>query len=243
MQNLNMKKFLFIVTIVSVCVNAVAQSKTKNITKPTNTAATTNTPVLKTLADSASYALGYNIANSLKKDIGDLNTTILTNAIKDAFANKPSIFEEDKAYEIFTAYSQKAKEKEAEAEINKGKAFLEKNKLKAGVKTTASGLQYEILKEGSGEKLKVTDSAICHYAGTLIDGFEFDNSYKRGEPLTIAAGSVIKGWTEGLQLMNKGAKYKFYIPYELAYGLRGAPPTIPGGAALIFEVDLLDIKK
>lgn len=242
-----MKKILFLSVIMVSSVFVIAQTKSQKpavVKKAVGVAAAEGSkPVLKSLADSASYALGYNIAGSIKKDVGDLNTNILMQAIKDAFENKPSVFDEATAYSIFTSYSTKVKEQEADKVIAAGNDFLAKNKLRAGVKTTTSGLQYEIIKGGSGEKPTVADTVICNYAGTLIDGTEFDNSYKRGEPLTIPVGAVIKGWTEGLQLMNKGSKYKFYIPYELAYGLRGAPPTIPGGAALIFEVELLDVKK
>lgn len=242
-----MKKILFLSVILTASVFAMAQTKNQKapaVKKSVHTiSAEGNKPVLKSLADSASYALGYNIAGSIKKDVGDLNTNILMQAIKDAFEGKPSVFDEATAHSIFTTYATKIKEHDAEKIIAAGNDFLAKNKLRTGVKTTTSGLQYEIIKEGTGEKPIAADTAICNYAGKLIDGTEFDNSYTRGEPLTIPVDAVIKGWTEGLQLMNKGSKYKFYIPYDLAYGLRGAPPTIPGGAALIFEVELLDIKK
>ena len=126
--------------------------------------------------------------------------------------------------------------------IASGEKFLAKNKLKGGVKTTASGLQYEVIKEGTGARPTTTDSVTCHYKGTLLDGKVFDNSYDRGQPITFPLGGVIKGWTEGLQLMTVGSKYKFYIPYTLGYGASDYGP-IPGGSMLTFEVELLGIKK
>ncbi|HLG41431.1 MAG TPA: FKBP-type peptidyl-prolyl cis-trans isomerase, partial [Chitinophagaceae bacterium] len=127
--------------------------------------------------------------------------------------------------------------------IDAGNAFLENNKKRPGVKVTASGLQYEVITEGTGIKPAKADTFVCHYRGTLIDGTEFDASYNRGQPLIYPVTAVIPGWTEGLQLMPAGSKYKFYIPYKLGYGVFGSPPAIPGGAALIFEVELLDVKK
>ncbi|ANH82130.1 peptidylprolyl isomerase [Niabella ginsenosidivorans] len=229
----------------SVFAQTKAKPKQAPVKKPAAAApAAASTLHFSNLQDSVSYALGINIAQSLKKDIGsDLNTTILVNAMKEAFNNKPQAMDDETLMRVIRTYSEKAKEKEAAGTVKEGQQFLEQNKTKPGVKTTASGLQYLVLKEGTGEKPTAADTAICNYKGSLINGTEFDNSYDRGEPLTIPVGAVIKGWTEGLQLMNKGAKYKFFIPYELAYGLRGAPPTIPGGSALIFEVELLDIKK
>jgi len=123
-----------------------------------------------------------------------------------------------------------------------GEKFLAENKKRPEVKTTASGLQYEVIKEGNGIRPTEDDSVTCHYAGTLLNGTEFDNSYKRGEPITFNLRGVIPGWTEGLQHMTIGSKYKLYIPYQLGYGIQGSGP-IPGGAVLIFDVELLDVKK
>jgi FKBP-type peptidyl-prolyl cis-trans isomerase FkpA len=123
-----------------------------------------------------------------------------------------------------------------------GEDFLAGNKSKEGVKTTPSGLQYKVLKEGKGAKPKATDVVKVHYRGTLVDGTEFDSSYKRGEPIEFPLNGVIKGWTEGVQLMTPGSKYQFFIPSELAYGEEGRPPTIPGNSALIFEVELIEVK-
>jgi FKBP-type peptidyl-prolyl cis-trans isomerase len=131
----------------------------------------------------------------------------------------------------------------AETELEKGEAFLKENAKKEGVKTTASGLQYKVLKEGSGKNPKATDTVQVNYRGTLTNGTEFDSSYKRGEPIEFPLNGVIPGWTEGVQLMKEGAKYQFFIPSKLAYGERGTPGgPIPGNAALIFEVELLKVK-
>ena len=131
----------------------------------------------------------------------------------------------------------------AEAELEKGEAFLKENAKKEGVKTTASGLQYKVLKEGEGKSPKATDTVQVNYRGTLIDGKEFDSSYKRGEPAEFPLNRVIPGWTEGVQLMKEGAKYQFTIPSKLAYGERGTPGgPIPGNATLVFEIELLKVK-
>jgi FKBP-type peptidyl-prolyl cis-trans isomerase FklB len=221
------------------------QTKVKPKTAPSKPIATplVQEPALKTLADSASYALGNNIAHNLKNDLGDLNTNLLIRAMQDVFNNGKSLLTEEIAYSVLSSYSEKVQKEKSEAVVKAGQAFLEKNKARAEVKTTASGLQYEVIKEGSGAKPTAADSVTVHYRGTLTDGTEFDASYNRNEPLTIQLGQVIPGWTEGVQLMTVGSKYKFYVPYELGYGLRGAQPTIPGGSALIFEIELLKISK
>ena len=140
-------------------------------------------------------------------------------------------------------FAQTMARKKSEAIIQEGETFLAENGKRPEVKTTSSGLQYEVITEGKGAKPIPTDIVICHYRGSLLDSTEFDASYNRNQPLEIGVTRVIKGWQEGLQLMPVGSKYKFYIPYQLAYGLNGSPPVIPGGAALIFEVELLEIKK
>lgn len=200
--------------------------------------------LLKNLPDSAGYALGVNIATSLKlQDMTAINRNLIQKGVDDMLGGKQVLLSPQESYSILSRYAQKMAQEKAVAVIADGEAFLAENKKRAEVKTTASGLQYEILKEGAGIKPTAQDTFVVHYRGTRIDGFEFDASYRRNEPLIYPMGAVISGWTEGLQLMPVGSKYKFYIPYQLGYGLRGAPPDIPGGAALIFEIELLDVKK
>lgn len=221
-----------------------AQTKKPVKPQPASTIAKPATPqgsvILKTEADSASYALGMNIAQSLNQDLGNLNTKLIAQGLQDVFDKKNPKFDEPTIYSILSAYSSKVLEEKAG---EKQKEFFDTVKIKPGIKATASGLQYQVIKEGTGSKPTASDSVTVHYRGTLADGTEFDASYDRDEPLTIQLGNVIPGWTEGVQLMSVGSKYRFYIPYQLGYGLRGAPPTIPGGSPLIFEIELLDVKK
>ncbi|GAB3011604.1 FKBP-type peptidyl-prolyl cis-trans isomerase [Niabella terrae] len=202
-----------------------------------------NQVALRTLYDSASYAIGQNIASSISKDLKDLNKDAFLEAIRTVFNGQTARFQTEELHSILSAFSQQQEEQESKSTIDAGQAFLEKNKTQPGVITTPSGLQYKILKDGSGVRPTATDTVVCHYIGRLSDSTEFDNSYERGTPLNIVVANVIPGWTEGLQLMSPGAKFQFYIPYELGYGLRGAPPTIPGGSLLIFDVELLEVKK
>lgn len=244
-----MKQIATIVLTGLVAVSANAQTKAKPKAAPVPVKKTIAPPVvtsqstpLRNLADSASYAIGQNLAQSITKDLKNLNKPAFLEAIKTVFDGKDAKFAEDDIRSILTTFSQQEQQKEHQEVIEAGKAFLEKNKANPNIKTTSSGLQYEVLKEGSGMKPGAEDTVVCNYRGTLTDGTEFDNSYERGEPLTIKASNVIAGWTEGLQLMSKGSKYKFYIPQELGYGLRPAG-QIPPGSVLVFEVELLDIKK
>jgi FKBP-type peptidyl-prolyl cis-trans isomerase len=143
---------------------------------------------------------------------------------------------------VLSNYLSAKKSEKANANIATGEKFLAQNKTKPGVKTTPSGLQYEVLTEGSGASPTAADQVTVNYKGTLLDGTEFDNSYKRGQPITFALNGVIPGWTEGLQLMTPGSKYRFWIPYNLGYGANGYS-SIPGGALLVFEVELIEVKK
>jgi FKBP-type peptidyl-prolyl cis-trans isomerase FklB len=201
-------------------------------------------PDLKDLKDKVSYSIGLNIGFNFKKQNIELNPDALIAGVKDALAGKPKL-DENQVRETMTTFTKEVTEKQKQAgEKNKGDAdkFLADNKSKPGVKTTASGLQYKVLKEGSGPQPAASDTVTVNYRGTLIDGTEFDSSYKRGEPATFPLQGVIKGWTEALQLMKKGAKYQLFLPPTLAYGDRGAPPDIGPNSALIFEVELVDIK-
>lgn len=203
---------------------------------------------LKDQKDKASYSIGHDIGNTFKKQNVDLNLDALINGLKDALAGKEAMPKEerDKTLAAFqkelidkqTAASKAAGEKNAA----EGEKFLAENKTKEGVKTTASGLQYKVLKEGSGESPKSTDMVITNYKGTLLDGTEFDSSYKRKEPATFPVNRVIAGWTEALQLMKPGSKYQLFIPSKLAYGERGAGRDIGPNSTLIFEVELVGIK-
>ncbi len=200
-------------------------------------------PSLKTINDSASYAIGVSVASFYKQQgITQLNTALVSKAINDIFGGKKGLLDDETCNAVVNKLMNKIQEDKSKNSIESGKAFLEKNKTRPGVKTTETGLQYEVISEGTGIKPFATDSVTVNYKGTLIDGTEFDNSYTRGEPVTFPLNRVIPGWTEGLQLMTVGSKYKLYIPYTLAYGLHGQGP-IPGGATLVFEVDLLDVKK
>ncbi len=199
----------------------------------------------KPAIDSFSYALGMNVAKNLKQQgITSVVYASMQKGMQDAYSEKATILSEQQANACIQTKLTANAGKKLDAEKAKGKAFLDKNKKRPEVVTTASGLQYEVIKKGdaSGPSPKLADTVVAHYAGTLIDGKEFDNSYKRGEPLTIGVGSVIKGWTEALQLMHVGDKWKVYIPSEIGYGDRGAGADIPGGATLIFEMELLQIK-
>ena len=201
-------------------------------------------PGLKTLNDSASYAIGVSVASFYKQQgISSLNTALVSRAINDILAGKKALLDDQAANACVTKLMNEMQEDKAKPIIEEGKAFLEKNKKRPEVKTTASGLQYEVITEGTGIKPTILDTFVCHYRGTLINGTEFDASYNRGEPLIYPVSKVIRGWTEGLQLMPVGSKYKFYIPYNLAYGTNDQGPAIPGGSMLIFELELLDVKK
>lgn len=216
----------------------------KTTAKPT-TAKPLPALTLKNLADSASYALGVNVASSLKmQGMDKINTKIMEQAMKDVFANKTTLIDDNSSFTVLNNYSSKMQEAKNKAVIDSGEAFLARNAKRPGVKTTPSGLQYEVIKEGTGAKPLATDVVTAHYKGTLIDGMEFDGSRNHGtEPISFPLNRVIAGWTEGLQLMSVGSTYKLYIPYSLGYGLHGSPPKIPGGAALIFEIELVDVKK
>ena len=200
-------------------------------------------PLLANINDSASYAVGLSVANFYKQQgITKLNTTLVSKAINDVFSNKKTLFDDATANACMNTYMNRMQEQKSKSAIDSGNAFLKRNMNKPGVKTTASGLQYEVITEGTGPKPTAADSVTCHYRGTLLDGTPFDDSYSRGQPITFALKGVIPGWTEGLQLMSVGSKYRFYIPYTLGYGAFDYGP-IPGGSMLTFDVELLDIRK
>jgi FKBP-type peptidyl-prolyl cis-trans isomerase len=198
---------------------------------------------LKNMNDSASYAIGISVANFYKQQgFTKINSALVTKGCSDIMNGKKPLFDDATATNVMNSYMSKVQAEKSKPNMEAGEKFLAKNKLKPRVKTTPSGLQYEVVTEGTGPKPTADDSVTCHYRGTFIDGKGFDNSYDRGAPITFALHGVIPGWTEGLQLMSVGSKYKFYIPYNLAYGAFDYM-TIPGGSALVFEVELLDVKK
>ena len=201
-------------------------------------------PQLKDQKDKVSYSIGMQIGFNLKRQKVDINSDVLAAGIKDSLADKPQLTP-DQVKDVMAQFEKDMEQKQKQlGEKNKteGAKFLEENKSKPGVKTTASGLQYKVEKEGTGAPPKATDMVTVNYRGTLIDGTEFDSSYKRGQPATFPVNGVIKGWTEALQLMKKGAKYQLFIPSNLAYGERAMGPDIGSNSTLIFEVELMDVK-
>jgi len=195
-----------------------------------------------------SYAIGMDIGQSVKSLGADIDQDALTAGIRDRLSGNTLQLTQEEATKVQQAFfkaraEKQAAERKAMAEKNKaeGEKFLAENAKKEGVKTTDSGLQYEVIKQGDGAMPKATDQVKVHYRGTLLDGTEFDSSYSRGQPVTFPLNGVIKGWTEGLQLMKVGSKYRFWLPASLAYGEQGAGDKIAPNATLIFEVELLDI--
>src|SRR6266852_2992227 len=201
-------------------------------------------PQFKDQKDKVSYAIGMQIGFNLVRQKVDINPDILNAGMKDAIAGKPQLTP-DQVKDVMAQFEKDMEQKQKQlGEKNKtdGAKYLEENKKKPGVKTTASGLQYKVVKDGTGAQPKATDMVTVNYRGTLIDGTEFDSSYKRGQPATFPVNGVIKGWTEALQLMKQGSKYQLFIPSNLAYGERAMGPDIGPNATLIFEVELQDVK-
>src|SRR5437660_12709336 len=201
-------------------------------------------PQLKDQKDKVSYSIGMQIGFNLARQKVDINPDILAAGIKDSIAGKPQLTA-DQVKDVMAQFEKDMEQKQKQlGEKNKteGAKFLEENKNKPGVKTTASGLQYKVEKEGTGAQPKATEMVTVNYRGTLIDGTEFDSSYKRGQPATFPLNGVIKGWTEALQLMKVGSKYQLFVPSNLAYGERSVGADIAPNATLIFAVDLLDVQ-
>ena len=230
---------------------APAAKKSPTAAKKTGTATKDEAvTALTTSKQKASYAIGMNWGTGLHRQGIDVDSALLVQGIKDGLAGGKTLLTEDEARSALMALQKEMQEKqqakaaqEGEANKKEGDAFLAANKSKEGVVTLPSGLQYKILKEGSGPKPTASDSVVCNYKGTLINGTEFDSSYKRGEPATFPVTGVIKGWTEALQLMPVGSKWQLFIPPDLAYGPRGTPGgPIGPNATLTFEVELISIK-
>ena len=201
---------------------------------------------ITTDADKVSYGIGLQLGQQVKgQSFPDFSLDALIIGLSDIFNNKPMRFEENEMQAAFTAINQQIQEQSAKAaESNKtaGKAFLDENAKKSGVIITESGLQYEIITEGNGEKPGPNDMVVTHYHGTLVDGTVFDSSVDRGEPAQFPVNGVIKGWIEALQMMPVGSKWRLTIPSDLAYGDQGSAPVIDPGATLIFDIELLEIK-
>lgn len=191
-----------------------------------------------------SYALGLGIAHQLKSmGIEEFSVEDFSQSVSDVLADKTPAMTNREAQELLNDYFQKKQKEDAEKAIAEGKVFLEANGKREGVTTTKSGLQYEVLTPGKGERSpKATDTVVCHYEGRLVSGKVFDSSYERNQPAEFGLNQVIPGWTEGLQLMSEGAKFRFYIPYLLGYGEQGAGPSIPPYSTLVFDVELISVK-
>lgn len=238
-----MKKTLFILTALSlVFVSADAKKKKEVVVAPVAPVV-----IFANAVDSMSYALGMNVGADFGKNIksipgGKTNLDLLIKGFASALKGDSTLFKPELSTEYFKNYIAKAQAVETAAKREAGEKFLAENKTKPGVNTTASGLQYQVLTPAEGPKPAATDSVKVHYQGYLVDGTKFDSSVDRGEPITFPLNGVIPGWTEGVQLMSVGSKYKFFIPYTLGYGEQGAGNgAIPPFATLIFEVELLKV--
>ena len=203
---------------------------------------------LKTDKDKISYAIGLNVGKAMKRDGVDVDPDILTRAIKDVFSDAKLLLTDQEAQTTLTALQGDLRKKQelqqqqlAETNKKEGDEFLAANKTKEGVVTLPSGLQYKIVQEGAGPKPAAADTVTVNYRGTLLNGTEFDSSFKRGQPASFSVGQIIKGWTEALELMPVGSKWQLFIPADLAYGDRGAGNDIGPGETLIFEVELVSI--
>src|SRR5215475_12648717 len=192
--------------------------------------------------EKTSYTLGLNIGKQLKQMDAEIDVDVYLRGLKDGIAGKTNTMSDEEIRNTLTSWQQSMRTRSLDKKKKEGEAFLNENKKKEGVITTPSGLQYKILTRGTGPTPTTNDMAVCQYRGTLIDGTEFDSSYKRGEPSSFPVTGVIKGWTEALLQMPKGSKWQLFIPSDLAYGDRGNP-RIPGGSTLLFVIELVDIKK
>jgi FKBP-type peptidyl-prolyl cis-trans isomerase len=234
-----MKKILLALLILFTA--SLAYSQKTNQPKAKAIQKTVASP-LKNSIDSASYAIGLSVVNFYKQQgITNINDKLVTLAIKDIQAGKKALLDETAANQAIMSCISKQQDAKSRPTISAGETFLAANKTKPGVITTASGLQYEVITQGTGAKPVLTDTVVCHYRGTFLNGQVFDESYSRGTPIEFPLTGVIKGWTEVLQLMPVGSKYKVWVPYQLGYGSSDYGP-IPGGSMLTFEIELLNIK-
>lgn len=232
------KKILLLLAFVPV-ISIAQQKKTATASKDGSQG-----QILKTKTDSASYAFGLKIASDLKSSgVETLNYALWSKAMEQVFKGEKTTLSEEQAQDIITSFMNGETEKKSSVLIAEGDKFLADNKSKPGVITTKSGLQYTILKPGTGPKPTADSEVTVHYKGTLLNGTQFDSSYDRGEPITFELSRVIPGWIEGLQLMQEGSKYRFFIPWSLAYGPKGAGRDIPPYSVLIFDIELLKAAK
>ncbi|MHA2218847.1 MAG: FKBP-type peptidyl-prolyl cis-trans isomerase [Candidatus Hodarchaeales archaeon] len=206
--------------------------------------------VLKTEKDKLSYAIGMDIGKNLKRQPVELNSDVVSQGVKDSLNEGKTLMTEKEYLDILTTFRKEMTQKQiaqkkelSEKNKKEGEEFLNENRKKEDIVTTQSGLQYKVLKKGTGKIPKLTDTVTVNYRGTLIDGTEFDSSYRRGQAASFKASGVIRGWTEALQLMKEGAKWQLYIPSNLAYGERGAGRNIGPNSTLIFEVELISINE
>lgn len=227
-------KFSFMASVVAIALQ-VGTATAQTATDETS---------LKTKADSVAYAFGLAIGDDLKRTgVEALDPAVMMTAINAVFREERRTLSEEEQREVITGALTEAYERRNEPLIAAAKAFMEDNRAKPGIITTASGLQYEVIREGSAEKPLLQDTVTVHYRGVLADGQQFDSSYDRGEPATFPLNLVIPGWQEGLQLMGEGAHYRLYIPYELGYGERGSGSMIPPFSPLVFDVELVDVAR
>jgi FKBP-type peptidyl-prolyl cis-trans isomerase FklB len=243
-----MKQFVAVAVVGLVCTTAALAGSSYDLNNAKPAAAPAATNLLADQKARVSYAIGLNIGHGFKQQGLDLDPELVGRAIKDVLSGQPELMTETEAKETLTAFQQEFRaiqmKKKAEQTVkNKadGDAFLAANKAKSGVESLPDGLQYTVLTKGTGALPAPSDTVTVNYRGTLLDGTEFDSSYKRGQPASFPVGGVIKGWTEALQKMSVGSKWKLFIPSELAYGEQGQR-SIPPNSVLIFEVELLDIK-
>jgi FKBP-type peptidyl-prolyl cis-trans isomerase FklB len=236
-----MKKYIFLFSLSLLCFQLFAQSKKK---KASGAVSATETLSLKTQTDSLSYSIGIMVASFYKQQgITSINNELVNKAIQDKMKGDSTLLNEQQCNQVVMSYIEKVKAEKSAAAKKQGQDFLAANKTKPGVITTASGLQYIVLKEGTGPKPVATDKVKCDYEGKLIDGTVFDSSIKQGKPIEFAVNGVIRGWTEALQLMPVGSQYRLFIPSDLAYGDQQMGPDIKPGSTLIFDVTLIDIVK
>lgn len=241
-----MNKALFFLLIACISGNTlfaqINKQKPEPVAKGKTVKATTSIKNDLTNMDSLSYSLGVLLAQNIKSfGFEHIDANDIAKGIDDVLANRPTGVSIEQANTIVSNEIALINEKKSGPMIEEGKKFLADNAKKAGVKTTASGLQYEVINSGGGATPKLTDQVTTHYRGTLINGKQFDSSYDRGEPATFPVNGVIKGWTEALQMMKEGDKWRLYIPYNLAYGERGAGQDIPPYSTLIFDIELLKV--